>query len=126
MVDQQTLLAKISEELFHKLFLPRFNERQKNLSCFLKTVSIFNGLPNSFFQEFSRFLEDEAAHPDQKVISRSQKAKFVYFIRKGEVELRRFTDKKPAGSPNYVITGKGYTTQHLREGDTFGMEGELG
>lgn len=83
MVDQHTLLAKVSDDLFHKLFLPKVQERQKKLSLFLKSVAIFNGLPNSFFFEFSKFLEDLATQPEQRIIARGHKSKYVYFVRKG-------------------------------------------
>ena len=59
MVDENTLLGKIPEQVFNKIFLPKILARQKTISQFLKKVSIFNGLPNSFFNEFSKFLIDE-------------------------------------------------------------------
>jgi hypothetical protein len=49
MVDEKTLLGKISEDLFARIFLSRIQERQKNIMNFLKKVSIFTGLPQSFF-----------------------------------------------------------------------------
>lgn len=59
MVDENTLIGKVSEELFFKLLQPRILERQKHLVTFLKKISIFNGLPHSFFMEFTKFITDD-------------------------------------------------------------------
>lgn len=58
MVDENTLLGKISDDLFHKVFVPKLLERERALVNFLKKVAIFTGLPNSFFLELAQFLED--------------------------------------------------------------------
>lgn len=58
MVDENTLLGKISDDLFHKVFIPKLLERERALVNFLKKVAIFTGLPNSFFLELAQFLED--------------------------------------------------------------------
>lgn len=49
MVDETTLLGKVSDEIFHKIFYQKIIDRQKQLVTFLKKIEIFNGLPNSFF-----------------------------------------------------------------------------
>ena len=48
--------------------MPKIAERQKTISQFLKKVQIFNGLPNSFFNEFSKFLTDEEVEADTRII----------------------------------------------------------
>jgi hypothetical protein len=58
MVDENTLIGKFSEETFYKLFHSKILERQKNVIAVLKKVQIFNGLPSSFFQEFSKFVSE--------------------------------------------------------------------
>ena len=49
MVDENTLIGKISDELFTRIFLPKIIEKQRISMEFLKKVVIFAGLPNSFF-----------------------------------------------------------------------------
>lgn len=58
MVDENTLLGKISDDLFHKAFVPKLVERERNLVNFFKKVAIFNGLPTSFFVEVAKFIEE--------------------------------------------------------------------
>jgi len=70
MADEQALLGKISEELFIKLFLPKIQERQKLQIQFLKKIEIFEGLPNNFYLEFSKFLIDVFLCANTKVISK--------------------------------------------------------
>ena len=85
MVDENTLLAKVSDELFNKIFMPKILERQKQLTSFIRQLPIFTGLPNLFFEELSKFLVEGEAKADEKMIVRGEKSKFVYFIRNGEV-----------------------------------------
>lgn len=52
------------------MFQGRILERQRNVIGVLKKVKIFNGLPGSFFQEFSKFITEEKRAIGEKVIRR--------------------------------------------------------
>lgn len=49
MVDQNTLIGKFSERIFHKIFNLKLKERQTNFINTMKKIQIFSGFPNSFF-----------------------------------------------------------------------------
>jgi hypothetical protein len=85
MVDENTLIGKISDELFFRLFQVKILERQKGIVAFLKRIDIFSGLPNPFFLEFTKFISEEERKSNEKIIGREEKSKFVYLIRTGEV-----------------------------------------
>ena len=97
-------------------------ERQKSYITFLKKVSIFTGLPHSFFAEFCKFITEEEATAEQIVIERGEKSKYVYFVRSGEVEVKSFPELKgKIGGNYYVSPNKLYHSEKLSECDSFGM-----
>ena len=108
-----------------RMFQGRILERQRNVIGALKKVQIFNGLPGSFFQEFSKFVSEEKRAIGDKVIRREEKSKFVYFMKTGTAELHLFNANRPSvsGNPNYYVSNnRPYTLLPINPFDSFGME----
>lgn len=107
------------------MFFGRIGERQRNVMGVLKKVQIFNGLPSSFFQEFSKFISEEKRSMGDKVIRREEKSKFVYFVKTGTAELHLFNHNRPSVSGNqnyYVSSNRPFTLLAINPYDSFGME----
>lgn len=125
MVDQHTLIGKFSEEIFYRVFYNRILERQRNIVAVLKKVQIFAGLPNSFFQEFSKFVSEEKRVAGEKVLSREDRSKCVYFVKSGSAEVRYFNlpgTKSALGHNYYISAHRPYTLHPISKYDSFGME----
>lgn len=107
------------------MFYGRIVERQRSVIAVLKKVQIFNGLPSSFFQEFSKFISEEKRPMGDKVIRREEKSKYVYFVKSGTAELHLFSNNRPSISGNqhyYVSNNRPYTLLPINPYDSFGME----
>ena len=69
MVDDKTLMGKISDELFVKWIKKRIFERIRNLTSFMKKIVLFENLPDVVFHELSRFITYKKIGSDTEIIS---------------------------------------------------------
>lgn len=49
MVDEKTLMGKISDELFSKYIQKRLNERIRSITAFMRRITLFENLPDNVF-----------------------------------------------------------------------------
>ena len=57
MIDERTLMGRISDEVYQRYFQEKFYEKINNLSDFMKKVSLFENLTNNVFLELSKFIK---------------------------------------------------------------------
>jgi hypothetical protein len=69
MVDEKTLMGKISDELFVKWIQKRLYERTRNLTSFMKKIVLFENLPDVVFHELSKFVYEKKIGPDTEIIN---------------------------------------------------------
>ncbi len=69
MVDEKTLMGKISDDLFLKWIQKRLYERTRNLTSFMKKIVLFENLPDVVFHELSKFIYDKKIEPDTEIIN---------------------------------------------------------
>lgn len=93
MVDEKTLMGKISDELFVKWIQKRLYERTRNLTSFMKKIVLFENLPDVVFHELSKFISEKKIGPDTEIINANEKSKDIYFIKRGEVEFKLLATK---------------------------------
>jgi hypothetical protein len=71
MVDEGTLLGRVSEDLFMRVFMPALEQRWKTLSEFFRKVDIFASLPAPFFLELARYVSQHSYEASMPIIPRS-------------------------------------------------------
>lgn len=70
MIDQNTLVAKISGETYKKHMLPLIEERWKKIVNFLKKVDMLEHIPPSMLYELSKYMNLISFNAGTEIINR--------------------------------------------------------
>jgi hypothetical protein len=85
MVDEKTLIVKITDDLFTKYFQAKIIETTINLANFMKEIKLFKNIPYFVFVELSKFVRIHQTQTSEVLIQKDEKSKDIFFIKSGKV-----------------------------------------
>ncbi|KAL4460804.1 hypothetical protein ABPG72_005652 [Tetrahymena utriculariae] len=122
---EETTFAVLSKQSYDKI-LSQYHqaEQEKNIS-FLRELTIFNQLGKSKLDALYRLMEKQELKRNQIVYSEGDPAKYVYFIKEGEIQVsqqcvqQNEKKNKDEGDPEYSKMMRDYNLkwkgQHQKE-----------